>query len=131
MLDWKTEWKKNAKKQKLTYLPPTDASMTDFGTIYKLFEMLLLRAEKVNVPYVNLTLNAGDYMNAYRVLCNYPDKFSKMVLPLGNFHFMKEVFTMLCILVKGSGFEDFIFQARVCSAGSLNEILSGSHYNRW
>ena len=104
--------------------------MTDFGTIYKLFEMLLLRAKKVNVPYANLTLNAGDYMNAYRVLCNYPDKFSKMVLPLGNFHFMKEVFTMLCILVKGSGFEDFIFQARVCSAGSLNEILSGSHYNR-
>ena len=43
---------------------------------------------------------------------------------------MKEVFTMLGTLVKGSGFEDVIFQARVCSTGSLNGVLSGSHYNR-
>ena len=37
-------------KTKLTYLPPTDASITDFSTIYKLFEILLLRAEKNNMP---------------------------------------------------------------------------------
>ena len=44
---------------------------------------------------------------------------------------MKEVFTMLGTLVKGSGFEDVIFQAGVCSTGSLNGVLSGSHYNRF
>ena len=33
---------------------------------------------------------------------------------------MKEVFTMLGTLVKGSGFEDVIFQEGVCSTGSLN-----------
>ena len=27
----------------------------------------------------------------------------------------------------GSGFEDGIFQAEVCSSGSLNGVLSGSH----
>ena len=51
--------KEECEKAKLTYLPPIDASITDFGTIYKLFEMLLLRAGKVNVPYVNLTLDYG------------------------------------------------------------------------
>ena len=30
----------------------------------------------------------------------------------------------------GSGFKDAIFQAEVCSSGSLNGVLSGSHYNR-
>ena len=30
----------------------------------------------------------------------------------------------------GSGFEDAIFQAEVCSSGSLNGVLSGPHYNR-
>ena len=109
----------------------TTASITDFGAIYKLFKILLLRAGKVNVPCVNLTLDAGAYVNAYRVLCNYPDKISKVVLHLGDFRFMKEVFTMLGTLVKGSEFEDVIFQAGVCSTGSLNGVLSGSHYNRY
>ena len=43
---------------------------------------------------------------------------------------MKESFTILGTLVKGSGFEDVVFQAGVCSTGSLNGVLSGSHYNR-
>ena len=64
----KNRVKEECKKTKLTYLPPTDASITDFGNIYKLFEMLLLWAGKVNVPYINLTLDAGAYVNAYRVL---------------------------------------------------------------
>ena len=51
--------KEECEKAKLTYLPPIDAPITDFGTIYKLFEMLLLRAGKVNVSYVNLTLDYG------------------------------------------------------------------------
>ena len=64
----KNRVKEECEKTKLTYLPPTDASITDFGNIYKLFEMLLLWAGKVNVPYINLTLDAGAYVNAYRVL---------------------------------------------------------------
>ena len=122
--------KKEYEKTNLTYLPPIDALITGFGTIYKLVEILLLRARKVNEPYVNLTLNAEGYLNAYRVLCNYPDTFSKLVLHLGDFHFMKEIFTVLDTLMKRSGFEDVIFLAGVCSTGSLNGILSGSHYNR-
>ena len=55
----KEEW-----KRQLTYLPPTDASSTDFGTIHKLFEMLRFQAGKVNMLYVKLTLNAGPYVNA-------------------------------------------------------------------
>ena len=121
--------KEECEKTKLTYLPPNEASITNFGTIHKLFEMLLLRAGKGNVSYIKPTLGAGAYVNAYLVLCNYPDKFSKIVLHPGDFHFMKKVFTMLGTLMKGSGFEDVVFQAGECSTGSLNGVLSGSHYN--
>ena len=43
---------------------------------------------------------------------------------------MKENFGVIGNIVKGSGFEDIIFQAGVCSTGSLNGVLTGSHYNR-
>ena len=76
----------------------------NFSTIYKLFEILL---------YVNLTLDAGAYVNAYRVLTNYPEKFAKIVLHLGDFHFMKESFTILGTLVKGSGLKT-LFSKPVC-----------------
>ena len=77
----------------------------------------------MNVPYVNFTLDAGACVIAYRMSCNYPDKFSKIALHLGDFNFMKDVFIMLGTLVNGSGFEDVIFQAGVSSTGSLNGVL--------
>ena len=49
-------------------------------------------------------------MNPYQVLSNYPDKFSKIALHLGDFHFMEEIFTMPVTPVKGPGSEDIIFK---------------------
>ena len=37
---------------------------------------------------------------------------------------------MIGKIVEGSGFDDTAFQTGVCSSGSLNGVLSGSHYNR-
>ena len=34
------------------------------------------------------------------------------------------------MLVKDSGFEDIVFQSGVCTSGSLQGVLLGSHYNR-
>ena len=43
---------------------------------------------------------------------------------------MKEYFNFLGCLISGSGFEDIVHQAGLCSPGSLNRVISGSHYNR-
>ena len=43
---------------------------------------------------------------------------------------MKESFSIIGMLIQGSGFEDIIFQSGMSSTGSLNGVLSGSHYNR-
>ena len=80
--------------------------------------------------YVNLILDAGAYVNAYSVLCNYPKVFSNLILHLGDFHHMKELFGIVRTLVKASALEDIIFQAGVRSTSSLNGVLAGSHYNR-
>ena len=43
---------------------------------------------------------------------------------------MKECFNFLGCLISGSGFQDIVHQAGLCSPGSLNGVISGSHYNR-
>ena len=117
-------------KTKLTYLPPINASITAHSTIYKVFEMILSRANQVQLPYANITFDVGAAINAHKVLWNYPERFKNIIIHLGDFHFMKEMFTVLGNIVCGSGFEDIVFQANICSTGSLNGVLAGSHYNR-
>ena len=118
------------KKTVLTYLPPINAKVTEFATIYQYLRYLQRLAVEVNMPYVNVTLDVGAAMNAERMLWNYPDTFKNILIHLGDFHFMKENFGVMGKIIKGSGFEDVIFQAGVCSTGSLNGVLAGSHYNR-
>ena len=33
-------------------------------------------------------------------------------------------------LVNGSGFQDLVYQSKVCTSGSLERVLAESHYNR-
>ena len=69
-------------------------------------------------------------MNAFKVHWNYSEKFPNIVIHLGDFHYMKEFFAVIGKLTSGSGFEDIIFQHGTHSSGSLNGVISGSHYNR-
>ena len=48
---------------------------------------------------------------------------------MGDFHAMNAYFGAIGTFVSGSGFKDILFQAGLCSAGSLDGVLSGKHYN--
>ena len=114
----------------MTYLHPVNSKVTKFDTIYPYFEYLQQLAAEANMPYVNITLDVVAAMSSFKLLWNYPEKFGNVIIHLGDFHFIKENFSLTGKLVAGSGFEDAIFQTEVCSSGSLNGVLSGSHYNR-
>ena len=119
------------KKSVMTYLPPINSKVTEFDTIYHYFEYQQQLAAEANMPYVNITLDVGAAMSAFKLLWNYPEKFGSIIIHLGGFHSIKENFSLTGKpIVAGSGFEDVIFQTKVCSSGSLNGVLSGSHYNR-
>ena len=117
-------------KTVLTYLPPIDSPITEFSTMAKVFDVIQEQARKKNMPYANITLDVGAAMNAYKVLWNHPGRFKNIVIHLGDFHYMKEVFCILGKVISGSGFEDVVFQSGLCSSGSLKGVVSGSHYNR-
>ena len=113
------------KKTVVTYLPPIDAKVTEFSTINQYLSYMQKLAEEANMPYVNVSLDVGAAMNAYKLIWNHPKKFGNVIIHLGDFHFIKENFGVIGKLVAGSGFEDVTFQAGLCSTGSLKGVLDG------
>ena len=63
-------------------------------------------------------------------LWNNPNLWSDIIIHLRDFHAINAYFGAIGTFVSGSGFEDILFQAGLCSAGNLNGVLSGKHYNR-
>ena len=68
-------------------LPPITFKVTDYETIHKYMEYLQTLASEVGMPYVNIKLDVGAAINAYKYLW---DIFNTKVIHLGDFHFMKE-----------------------------------------
>ena len=67
---------KNDQVEKTTmiYLPPVNSPITEFSTIKKVFEILIERAKRVNIPYSRCdsrcTLDVGGALKAYKVKTN-------------------------------------------------------------
>ena len=109
----------NLKKTIAMYLPPITAKVTEFTTIIQYMEYLQSITKSTNMPYVNITLDIGAAINAFKVIWDYKDKFFNILIHPGDFHFMKETFTIMGLLVYATGFEDLVFQSNVCSSGSI------------
>lgn len=79
-------------KTKEVYLPPMSSKVTDFNTIQKYLAYLQDLSTSVNMPFVNITLDVGATLNAYKTIWTYPEQYKNIIIHLGNFHFMKENF---------------------------------------
>ena len=94
ILGWLLKHRKVQKLRKTveTYLPPITTKVTDFSTILNYMVHLQNLSECVNMPYVNITLDIGAAINAFKLIWNYPERFKKIVIHPGDFQFMKENF---------------------------------------
>ena len=104
--------------------------MTDNETIITYLNYLQGLAKESGMPFTSITLDVGAAMSAYNVLWNYSYIYHDVILQLGDFHFVKENFSVIGNIIAESGFENIVYQSGVCSSGSLLGVLSGSHYNR-
>ena len=65
--------------------------VTDFKRIIVYLEHLQALANSVHMKYVNVTLDCGAAINAFKTIWQYPLKFN-VVIHLGDFHFKKKNF---------------------------------------
>ena len=67
----------------------------------------------------NITLDVGAAMNACLVKWLKNEEFKNVIIHLGDFHFLKENFKVLGLLIKNSGFQDIVFCSGICTSGSI------------
>ena len=86
--------KSSSKPRKTTgcYLPPITTKVTDSKAIHQYIEYCQLLSSEVNMPYTNTTLDVGVAINAFKYIWSNNNTFSNVVIHLGDFHFMKEIF---------------------------------------
>ena len=53
--------------------------------------------KEASMPYINVTLDVGAAINAFKVVWSHPKLFENIVIHLGDFHFMKENFKVISI----------------------------------
>ena len=82
-------------KTVMTHLPPVNAPVNEFSTIFGFLTYMQKLCKEVNMPYVNITLDLGAAMPVYKMVWNYPNIFSSVIIHLGDLHFMKEAFAVL------------------------------------
>ena len=83
------------------------------------------------MKYTHITLDVGAAIKPYHVIWNNPNLWSDIIIYLGDFHAIMAYFGAIGTFDSGSGFEDILFQAGLCSAGSLNGLLSGNYNRCW
>ena len=115
---------------RLTYLPPIQTPITQYGTIIEIFHQSRQMAKQCNTQYTHITMDVGAAIKAYHFLWNNPKLWSDILIHLGDFHTMMTFFGVIGAYVKGSGFEEIVFPAGLCSSGTINGVISGKQYNR-
>ena len=90
--------KQNLCRTVVNYLPLINAKITEFSTISIYLEYLKNLARQANMKYVNVTLDCGAAINAYKTIWQYQRKFENVIIHVGDFHFMKENFQVLYVV---------------------------------
>ena len=75
-----------------TYLPPIPSKVVEFTTIETYLEYLKKLSMSCNMPFVNNTLDVGVAMNPFKFVWSNPERLKNVVIQLGDFHFIKEIF---------------------------------------
>ena len=116
-------------KTVLTLVPPSIRPIIEYRTVCETIYRSVKLAKFGNMKYIHITVDIGAAEKYYRVLWNNQIEFKDVIIHLGDFHAMLHFFGNIGKFVTSSGFQDILFQAGMCSDGSIKKILSGKAYN--
>ena len=114
----------------LIYLPPITKPITEYSTSICIFYQPRILSQKCNMKYTHRTMDVGAAAEAFQVIRNNPIIWSDILIHTGGFHFMLMFFSVIGSYLKGSGFEEVIFQAKLYASGCIKGIMNEKDHNR-
>ena len=83
------------------------------------------------MQYTLITMDLAVAKIAYDIIWGDTDLYNKMIVNLGpNVPHNVFVLGALRKMISGSGFEDIVVESGLCASGSIDQVMSGKHYNR-
>ena len=81
------------------------------------------------MKYTHITVDVGAAEKCYKAIWINPYEFKEVIIHIGDFHAFVHFFSNCEKFVTNSGFEEIVYQARICSVGGIKLVLSGKSYN--
>ena len=68
----------------MTYLPPIEKPITDYGTLFEILRRAERLAKEANMKYVHIVMDCGTAMKMFHVIWNNPTEYSKVFIHLAG-----------------------------------------------
>jgi len=104
--------------------------ITDFVTMNQCLDTSMAVSSKVEQEYTMVTMDLAAAKTAYDLIWAEEDKYQKVLLNLGPFHVMCSYMGAIGKMMCGSGFNDIVVEGGLCASGSIDQVMTGRHYNR-
>jgi len=112
------------------YLTPIQLPITQVSTVHQCLLTSMQISEKLGQKFTFVTFDLAAAKLAFNVKFHNPEQFSNVTVHLGAFHTICAYMAALGRMMEGSGFEELVLDAGICASGSLDQMISGKHYNR-
>jgi len=112
------------------YLRPILQPITQAATVQQCLLTSQAVSEKLGQKYTFITFDLAAAKLAYNVIWGNPTRFPDTYVHLGAFHIICCFLGAVGRMMIGSGFEEIVIESGICSSGSIDQVLSGKHYNR-
>ena len=118
-----TVFKEKVPKTELTFLPPIPHPITEYSTVLECIRVSKRYAQSCNMVHRHITADCGTAAKFYHVVWNHQEEFKNVIVHLGDFHTMQELFSIIGKVMRGSGFDDVLYQANICTTGGINGVI--------
>ena len=117
-------------KNVIGYLQPVNESPTEISAVYTLLKRSQHFAYKLELNEVDCVFDQAVYAKACEVIWASPLEFSDVLCRLGQFHSIPVFIKCIFKRYGDAGLNDIITESDIVAGGSLNGVMTGSHYNR-
>jgi len=118
-----------APAHKILYLTPINASPTSKDVVLQTLIQGFKIAEECNETYMQITYDLAIAKTAMQIQSAEHPRYHRIFVHLGAFHISLVFFKAVGKFISNRGLTNVMVHAEVIAEGSVNELISGTHFN--